>query len=193
MLHRLFLATAAFALAATTAFAANPLVELNTSAGVIKIELYPEAAPKTVANFLDYVNAKFYDGTQFHRVIDGFMIQGGGFTPDFMQKGTKAPVPIEAESSSKAGLLNVPGTVSMARTSDPNSATSQFFINVNDNKSLNFAPGNPGYTVFGKVVGGMDVVSKIAKTATGSGGPFPKDVPAEKVIIKSAKVVTPAS
>jgi cyclophilin family peptidyl-prolyl cis-trans isomerase len=193
MFPRLFLATTAFALAATTAFAANPQVELDTSAGVIKIELYPEAAPKTVANFLDYVKAKFYDGTQFHRVIDGFMIQGGGFTPEFSQKPTRPPVPIEAEASSKAGLLNVPGTVAMARTSDPNSATSQFFINVNDNKSLNFAPGNPGYTVFGKVVGGMDVVTKIAKGATGSGGPFPKDVPVEKVIIKSAKVVTPAS
>jgi peptidyl-prolyl cis-trans isomerase A (cyclophilin A) len=193
MLHRLFLATAAFAFAATTALAANPQVELETTAGVIKIELYPDAAPKTVANFLDYVKAKFYDGTQFHRVIDGFMIQGGGFTPEFSQKPTRPPVAIEAEASSKAGLLNVPGTLAMARTSDPNSATSQFFINVNDNKSLNFAPGNAGYTVFGKVISGMDIVTKIAKSATGSGGPFPKDVPVEKVIIKSAKIVTPAS
>ena len=193
MLPRLFLATAAFALAATTAFAANPQVELDTSAGAIKIELYPDAAPKTVANFLDYVSAKFYDGTQFHRVIDGFMIHGGGFTADFAQKPTKPAIAIEAESSSKAGLLNVPGAVAMARTSDPNSATSQFFINVNDNKFLNFSAASPGYTVFGKVVAGMDVVTKIAKGATGSGGPFPKDVPVEKVIIKSAKVVTPAS
>ena len=191
MLHRLFLATFAFAFAATTAFAANPQVELDTSAGIIKIELFPDAAPKTVANFVQYVKDKFYDGTQFHRVIDGFMIQGGGFTPEFSQKPTRPPVPIEAESSSKAGLLNVPGTLAMARTSDPNSATSQFFINVNDNKSLNYAPGNPGYTVFGKVVAGMDVVTKIAKSATGSGGPFPKDVPVEKVLIKSAKVITP--
>jgi cyclophilin family peptidyl-prolyl cis-trans isomerase len=191
MLHRLFVATAAFALAATTALAANPQVELDTSAGVIKIELYPDAAPKTVANFTQYVKDKFYDGTQFHRVIDGFMIQGGGFTPEFSQKPTRPPVPIEAESSSKAGLLNVPGTVSMARTSDPNSATSQFFINVNDNKSLNYSPTNPGYTVFGKVVAGMDVVTKIAKSATGSGGQFPKDVPVEKVIIKSAKLIMP--
>jgi cyclophilin family peptidyl-prolyl cis-trans isomerase len=191
MLHRLFVATAAFALAATTALAANPQVELDTSAGVIKIELYPDAAPKTVANFAQYVKDKFYDGTQFHRVIDGFMIQGGGFTPEFSQKPTRPPVPIEAESSSKAGLLNVPGTVSMARTSDPNSATSQFFINVNDNKSLNYSPTNPGYTVFGKVVSGMDVVTKIAKSATGSGGQFPKDVPVEKVIIKSAKLIMP--
>ncbi len=193
MLQRLLLAIAAFALAATTAFAANPQVELVTSAGAIKIELYPDAAPKTVANFLQYVNDKFYDGTQFHRVIDGFMIQGGGFTPEFSQKPTRPPVPIEAESSSKAGYLNVPGTIAMARTSDPNSATSQFFINVNDNKSLNYTAGNPGYTVFGKVTAGMDVVNKIAKSATGSGGPFPKDVPVEKVIIKSAKVINPAS
>ena len=191
-MHRLFVATAAFALAATTALAANPQVELDTSAGVIKIELYPDAAPKTVANFTQYVKDKFYDGTQFHRVIDGFMIQGGGYTPEFSQKPTRPSVPIEAESSSKAGLLNVPGTVAMARTSDPNSATSQFFINVNDNKSLNYSPTNPGYTVFGKVVAGMDVVNKIAKSATGSGGPqFPKDVPVEKVIIKSAKLIMP--
>jgi cyclophilin family peptidyl-prolyl cis-trans isomerase len=198
MLHKLILATAALALATSTAFAANPQVELDTTAGVIKIELYPDAAPKTVANFLEYVNAKFYDGTQFHRVIDGFMIQGGGFTPDFTQKPTRPPIPIEAEVSSKAGLLNVPGSIAMARTSDPNSATSQFFINVNDNKALYFAPGNPGYTVFGKVVSGMDVVTKIAKAPKGATGPVgpginPKDVPAEKVIIKSAKVVTPAS
>ena len=198
MLHRLFAATAAFALATTMAFAANPQVELDTSAGVIKVELYPDAAPKTVANFLDYVKANFYDGTQFHRVIDGFMIQGGGFTADFAQKPTRPPVPIEAESSSKAGLMNVPGTLAMARTSDPNSATSQFFINVNDNKALNYAPGNPGYTVFGKVVAGMDIVNKIAKAPKGATGPVgpginPKDVPAEKVIIKSAKIITPAS
>ena len=192
MTQRLSLAVAAFAFAATTAFAAtNPVVELETTAGLIKIELYPDAAPKTVANFVQYVKDKFYDGTQFHRVIDGFMIQGGGFTPEFSQKPTRPPVPIEAESSSKAGLLNVPGTVSMARTSDPNSATSQFFINVNDNKSLNYSPTNPGYTVFGKVVSGMDVVTKIAKSATGSGGQFPKDVPVEKVIIKSAKLIMP--
>ncbi len=192
MLHRLSLAVAAFAFAVTTTFAAtNPVVELDTTAGLIKIELYPDAAPKTVANFVQYVKDKFYDGTQFHRVIDGFMIQGGGFTPEFSQKPTRPPVPTEAEVTSKAGMLNVPGAVAMARTSDPNSATSQFFINVNDNKSLNYSPNNPGYTVFGKVVAGMEVVNKIAKSATGSGGPFPKDVPVEKVIIKSAKLVMP--
>ena len=167
------------------------MVILHTNHGDITIELDAEHAPVTVANFLDYVKAGHFDNTLFHRVIDGFMIQGGGFTPEFSQKPTRPPVPIEAESSSKAGLLNVPGTVSMARTSDPNSATSQFFINVNDNKSLNYSPTNPGYTVFGKVVSGMDVVTKIAKSATGSGGQFPKDVPVEKVIIKSAKLIMP--
>jgi cyclophilin family peptidyl-prolyl cis-trans isomerase len=197
MLRRPFLITLA-ALAASTlalalpAAAANPQVEFDTTAGKIRVELYPDAAPKTVANFLDYVKAKHYDGTQFHRVISGFMIQGGGFTADFQQKPTKAPVPIEAEQSSKAGLLNVPGTIAMARTGDPNSATAQFFINVNDNKALNFRSADQrgyGYTVFGKVVSGMDVVDKIAKAPTGGAGPFPTDVPNERVIITKAYVV----
>jgi peptidyl-prolyl cis-trans isomerase A (cyclophilin A)/peptidyl-prolyl cis-trans isomerase B (cyclophilin B) len=179
-------------LAALPASAANPQVEFDTTAGKIRVELFPDAAPKSVANFLDYVKAKHYDGTQFHRVIPGFMIQGGGFTPDFQQKPTKPPVPIESEQSSKAGMLNVPGTLAMARTSDPNSATAQFFINVSDNKFLNFRSADPqgyGYTVFGKVVAGMDVVDKIAKAPTGGGGPFPKDVPVERVIITKAYVV----
>ncbi|HEX4885176.1 MAG TPA: peptidylprolyl isomerase [Casimicrobiaceae bacterium] len=186
------LAAAALALCAATASAANPQVDLDTTAGKIRIELYPDAAPKTVANFLEYVKAKHYDGTQFHRVIDGFMIQGGGFAPDFRQKPTRPPVVNEAEAASKAGLLNAPGTIAMARTADPNSATAQFFINVADNKFLNFRSPDPqgiGYTVFGKVVSGMDVVQKIAKTPTGAGGPFPKDVPKEPVLIKSAAVV----
>ena len=185
------LATSMLALA-QPATAANPQVEFDTTAGKIRVELFPDAAPKTVANFLDYVKAKHYDGTQFHRVIDGFMVQGGGFTADFQQKPTRPPVVNEAEQSSKAGLLNTKGTLAMARTSDPNSATAQFFINVNDNQFLNFKTPDPrgiGYTVFGKVVSGMDVVDKIAKGPTGPGGPFPKDVPAEKVIIKSAVVV----
>ena len=185
-------AAAGFAVAGAQVEAANPQVELDTTAGKIKIELFPDAAPKTVENFLAYVKAKHYDGTQFHRVIYGFMIQGGGFTTDFMQKPTMPPVKNEAEQSSKAGLLNVPGTISMARTSDPNSATAQFFINVNDNRGLNFRspdPGGIGYTVFGKVVDGMDVVNKIAKTRTGAGGPFPKDVPVERVLIKQATIV----
>ena len=189
MLRRFFLAFALAALA-VPAFAANPQVEFDTTAGVIRIELYPEAAPKTVANFLDYVKTGHYVGTQFHRVIDGFMIQGGGFTTDFKQKPTKAPIPIESEQSSKAGLSNVPGTIAMARTSDPNSATSQFFINVADNAKLNFRDPSPqgvGYTVFGKVVEGMDVVEKIGKVATGNRG-FHQDVPKTPVVIESVKL-----
>jgi len=197
MLRRPFLVTlAALALSslafAAPAAAANPQVEFDTTAGKIRVELYPDAAPKTVANFLDYVKAKHYDGTQFHRVIAGFMIQGGGYTADFQQKPTKPPVPIESEQSSKAGLLNVPGTIAMARTMDPNSATAQFFINVNDNKSLNFRSPDVrgyGYTVFGKVVSGMDVVDKIAKMRTGPAGPFASDVPAERVVINKAFIV----
>src|SRR5258707_14496678 len=122
MIHRLFLATA-FAFAASTALAANPQVEFDTTAGVIKIELYPEPSPKTVANFLDYVKSGHYNGTQSHRVSDGFMIQGGGFTSDFKEKPTKPPIALEAEASSRAGLKNVPGPLAMARPSDPNSAT----------------------------------------------------------------------
>ena len=196
MLHKV-LAAVTFALAATVALAANPQVEFDTTAGTIKIELYPDAAPKTVANFLDYVRSGHYVGTQFHRVIDGFMIQGGGFTTDFKEKPTKRPIAIESESSSKAGLSNVPGTVAMARTSDPNSATSQFFINVADNQRLNFREATPqgfGYTVFGKVVEGMDVVTKIAKGPKGATGPVPPginpgDVPTTQVVIKAAKVI----
>ena len=169
MLRHAFLFAAALGFAAS-APAANPQVELDTTAGKIRIELFADAAPKTVANFLEYVKAKHYDGTQFHRIIDGFMIQGGGFTTEFRQKPTRPPVVNEAELSSKAGILNTPGTIAMARTSDPNSATSQFFINVNDNKSLNFRSPDAagiGYTAFGKVVSGMDVVNKIAKSPKG--------------------------
>jgi len=181
-------------LVAGPAFAANPQVEIETTAGTIKLELYPEATPKTVENFLKYVNAGQYSGTQFHRVIKGFMIQGGGYDAEFRERPTRPPVPIESELSVKAGLSNKPGMVSMARTSDPNSATSQFFINVGDNKRLDFKSADPqgyGYTVFGKVIAGMDVVEKIAKGATGAGGKFPTDVPVERVVIKSARVVTP--
>jgi len=196
MLHK-FIVAVSLAFAAVVAHAANPVVEFDTTAGTIKIELYPEAAPKTVANFLDYVRSGHYVGTQFHRVIDGFMIQGGGFTTDFKQKPTKPPIAIESEMSSKAGLANVPGTVAMARTSDPNSATSQFFINVADNQRLNFKEATPqgfGYTVFGKVIDGMDVVNKIAKAPKGATGPVPpginpSDVPSTQVVIKGAKVI----
>ena len=185
----------ALALAAGLASAAPALaqkVELDTTAGTIVLQLDAAAAPKTVENFLAYVKAGHYDGTQFHRVIPGFMIQGGGFAADFSQKPTRPPVKNEGEQSSKAGLLNAPGTIAMARTSDPHSASAQFFINVADNKFLNYREPTVqgyGYTVFGKVVSGMDVVEKIAKAPTGAGGPFPKDVPVEKVLIRSAKVL----
>ena len=191
------IALAATLLLGMPAHAANPVVELDTTAGAIRIELYPDAAPKTVANFLEYVKAKHYDGTQFHRVIDGFMIQGGGYTADFKPKPTRPPVVNEAEMSSKAGILNVPGTIAMARTSDPNSATSQFFINVNDNRSLNFRSPDAsgiGYTAFGKVVAGMDVVGKIAKAPKGKAVPpgvpiSPNDLPKDAIIINKATVV----
>jgi len=187
------LLVAAFA----AALAASPLalaqkVELDTTAGKIVLQLDAKAAPATVENFVKYVKAGHYDGTQFHRVIDGFMIQGGGYTEDFSQKPTRPPVRNEGESASKAGLLNTPGTIAMARTQDPHSASAQFFINVNDNKALNYrepTTAGYGYTVFGKVVEGMDVVNKIAKTPTGRGGPFPTDVPQTRIVIKSAKVI----
>jgi peptidyl-prolyl cis-trans isomerase B (cyclophilin B) len=194
-MSRRLIAAAASALALAFAFpalAANPQVEFDTTAGKFKVELYPDAAPKTVANFLDYVKSGHYNGTQFHRVIAGFMVQGGGLTADFKEKSTNPPIANEAEQSSKAGLLNAPGTLAMARTSAPNSATAQFFINVADNKFLNFRSPDPqgiGYTVFGKVVAGMDVVDRIAKASTGAGGPFPKDVPVERVVITKAVVI----
>jgi peptidyl-prolyl cis-trans isomerase A (cyclophilin A)/peptidyl-prolyl cis-trans isomerase B (cyclophilin B) len=146
-----------------------------------------------VENFLQYVKDGHYNGTVFHRVIDGFMIQGGGFDGAFKQKATRSPIPNEAQPAVKAGLTNAVGTVAMARTADPASATAQFFINVGDNTFLNW--GDPrgdgnGYAVFGKVVSGMDVVTKIAKTPTGPGGPFPRDVPRQSVVIESMTVVS---
>ena len=197
-MHRLLslLFAVALAVAAGPSLAVNPQVELETSAGAIKLELYPDATPKTVENFLKYVNAGHYNGTQFHRVIKGFMIQGGGYDSEFRQRPTRPPIAIEAEQSVKAGLSNKPGTVAMARTGDPNSAQSQFFINVGDNKRLDFRSPDAqgyGYTGFGKGISGMDVVEKIAQAPTGAAGPFPTDVPTERVVIKSARVVTPAS
>jgi peptidyl-prolyl cis-trans isomerase B (cyclophilin B) len=164
------------------------MIKLTTNHGVITLELDSTKAPKSAANFLAYVEAGHYDGTIFHRVIDGFMIQGGGFTPDMQQKPTNAPVENEAGN----GLKNERGTIAMARTNDPHSATSQFFINVVDNDFLNFrAPsGNGwGYCVFGRVVEGMDVVDKIRKVKTGNKG-FHQDVPAEDVVIEKAEVVS---
>ena len=169
----------------TGALAADPQVDFKTSAGTIRVELYPAKAPKTVENFLQYVRDGHYNGTIFHRVIPGFMIQGGGMKPDMSQKPTRAPVPIE----SKNGLTNGVGWLAMARTSDPNSATAQFFINVNDNKFLNY-PGQDGYgyAVFGKVVDGMDVVNKIAGVPTTTRGGH-QNVPQTPVVIEQASVV----
>jgi peptidyl-prolyl cis-trans isomerase B (cyclophilin B) len=180
------------AAAAPGALAADPQVDLKTSAGTIRLELYPGKAPKTVENFLQYVKEGHFDGTIFHRVIAGFMIQGGGFDAGYRQKKTRAPVRNEAQAGVKAGLKNEPGSVAMARTSDPDSATAQFFINVGHNSFLDW--GDPrsdghGYAVFGKVISGMDVVSKIAASPTGPGGPFRSDVPRTAVVIESASVV----
>jgi len=162
-----------------------PRVVLETNHGNIILELYPDKAPQSVGNFLAYVDEGYYSGTIFHRVIDGFMIQGGGFTDDMTQKSTKNGVPNEADN----GLKNSLGTVAMARTTDPHSATSQFFINLVDNAPLDHTDKTPrgwGYTVFGKVVEGMDVVDAIAKAPTGTVGPF-RDVPSETVVIVSAQ------
>ncbi len=165
----------------------KPMVKIETSRGTITAELWPDKAPETVANFLSYVEKSFYDNLIFHRVISGFMIQGGGFSADMQQKKPGAPVKNEAKSD----VQNVRGTLAMARTSDVNSATSQFFINLVDNHFLNHrgtAPQLFGYCVFGKVTDGMDVVDAIGSVATGTSGHF-QDVPREPVLIQSITVV----
>lgn len=163
------------------------MIKLNTSKGTIVLELNADKAPETVANFMQYVNDGFYNGTIFHRVIDGFMIQGGGMEPGMKEKSTGAPIKNEADN----GLSNERGTIAMARTPDPHSATAQFFINVKDNNFLDFRAATPdgfGYCVFGKVVDGMDVVDAIKGVATGTAG-YHQDVPVEDVIIESVEVV----
>jgi cyclophilin family peptidyl-prolyl cis-trans isomerase len=167
------------------ALAAGPQVELKTNMGAITLELYPDKAPKTVENFLQYVKDGHFNGTIFHRVIENFMIQGGGFDKSMKQKPTRAPI----ENEAKNGLKNDLGTVAMARTSAPHSASAQFFINTKNNDFLNY-PGQDGwgYAVFGKVVSGMDVVTKIGKVATGNAGGM-GDVPREAVVIESATLV----
>ena len=160
-------------------------VRISTSVGDIEAELYSTAAPKTVANFLQYVQDKHYDNTIFHRVIGNFMVQGGGYDAQYREKKTRAPVQHEGRQALSAGLKNTTGTLAMARTNDPQSATSQFFINVVDNAFLDPSTQNFGYTVFGKITSGMDVVQKIRATPTGSGGPFPSDVPKTPVLIQS--------
>lgn len=196
-----------------------PKVLFRTSAGDFTVELYPDKAPKTVENFLQYVRDKHYDGTIFHRVIDNFMVQGGGYDARYAERKTRAPVVHEGRDAlAKGGMRNVVGTLAMARTNDPNSASSQFFINVKDNAFLDpvlIPPGDPvprfeyqgrvyentpranllgapqlfGYTVFGKVVGGMDVVLKMKATPTAGAGPFPSDVPKTPLVINSATLV----
>ena len=165
-----------------------PRAQLKTSMGDIVVALYPDKSPKTVANFLQYVNDGFYAGTIFHRVIDGFMIQGGGFTIDFAQKPTRAAIENEAGN----GVKNTRGTLAMARTGDPHSATAQFFINVADNASLDHTAPTPsgfGYCVFGEVVEGIDVVDQIRKVPTKSRGPH-QDVPVTSIVIESATALT---
>lgn len=174
------------ALAATNVLAATQ-VEFETNKGNFTVELYPEKAPITVANFLQYVKDGFYESTIFHRVINGFMIQGGGFERDLFQKPTRAPIKNEAAN----GLKNNIGTVAMARTQDPNSATAQFFVNLKDNAFLDYTgpePSKIGYCVFGKVVSGMDVIKKIAVVPTGNISRF-SDVPTKSIKIKSAKLL----
>ena len=196
-----------------------PKVRFATSAGDFVVEVYPDKAPKTVENFLQYVRDKHYDGTIFHRVIDNFMVQGGGFDTKFVERKSRPPVAHEGrEALSRGGPKNVVGTLAMARTNDPNSATAQFFINVRDNAFLDptlIPPGDPvpkfeyqgrvyentpranlvnapqlfGYTVFGKVVSGMEVINKIKTSPTGPGGPFPTDVPKTAILINSATLV----
>ena len=164
-----------------------PMIKLHTNHGVITLQLDAEKAPNTVKNFLEYVNSGFYSNTIFHRVIDGFMIQGGGFEPGMKQKPVNAPIKNEAAN----GLKNDNYTVAMARTNDPHSATAQFFINVKNNGFLNYSAPNPqgyGYCVFGKVVDGMDVVDAIRKVKTGNRAGF-QDVPLEDVIITKAEAV----
>ena len=216
--NALIAALLAAAMSAPTVFAqaAAPKVKFATSEGDFVVEVYPDKAPKTVANFLQYVKDKHYDGLIFHRVISNFMVQGGGFDAAYAQKPTRPPVVHEGQDAlAKGGPRNIEGTLAMARTNDPNSASSQFFINVKDNAFLDptiIPPGDPvpkfeyggrvyentpraqlvgasqlfGYTVFGKVISGMDVVNKIKMTPTGAGGPFPTDVPKTPVIIKTA-------
>ena len=170
-------------LAATTAWAGNPRVEIRTNQGVMVAELYPEKAPVTVKNFLDYAGSGFYNGTIFHRAMKHFVIQGGGLLPDMSARPTQPAIKNEASN----GLKNVTGTLAMARAYDPDSATSQFFINLDDNKHLNYyksEPGLMGYAVFGKLVSGLDVAQKIGAMDTHTVGAF-TDVPVEPVVIES--------
>jgi peptidyl-prolyl cis-trans isomerase A (cyclophilin A) len=184
-MKKLLALLAALAVFMAPAWAANPQVAMKTSAGTIRLELYADQSPKTVDNFLRYVKDGFYDGTIFHRVIDGFMIQGGGFDRDMREKPTRAPIVNEARN----GLKNQAGTIAMARMRDPNSASAQFFINLVNNDGLDYPrPDGAGYAVFGKVTEGMDVVNKIAKVRTGSVNGY-QDVPVAPIVIESVTII----
>ena len=206
-------------LGATAQTTPAPRVKFATTMGEFVVEVYPDKAPKTVENFLQYVKDKHYEGTVFHRVIDNFMVQGGGFDASYAEKKTRAPVAHEGrEALARGGPRNVVGTIAMARTNDPNSAGAQFYINIKDNAFLDpvlIPPGDPvpkfeyqgkvyentprsqlvnapqlfGYVAFGKVVSGMDVITKIKSTPTGAGGPFPENVPTTPILINSATLV----
>jgi cyclophilin family peptidyl-prolyl cis-trans isomerase len=177
-------------LAMSGAWAQDPRVEFKTNMGTFTLELYPDKAPKTVANFLQYAQSGFYNGTIFHRVIDGFMIQGGGFEAGMRQKTTRAPIENEAGTAFKAGLKNELGTIAMARTPNPHSATAQFFINVRDNGFLDYREPSPqgfGYTVFGRVVDGMDTVLRISKAPTATIEQH-QNVPQRPILIESVSL-----
>jgi len=183
-------AAAMFSVATSAQAETAPHVKFATTAGDFVVEVYPDKAPKTVENFLQYVKDKHYDGTIFHRVIDNFMVQGGGYDASYNEKKTRAPVIHEGrEALAKGGPRNVVGTLAMARTNDPNSASAQFFINVKDNSFLDPSAQQPGYTVFGKVTSGMETIQKIKSSPTGSGGPFRTDVPQTPILINSATLV----
>ncbi len=169
----------------------SPVVRLSTNVGDIVLELEDKRAPLTVKNFVSYVEDGFYDGTIFHRVIDGFMVQGGGFSQDYARKPTKAAIPNEANN----GLRNLRYTISMARTNAPHSATAQFFINTEDNRNLDHTGPTPrgwGYAVFGRVIDGQNVVDDIGRMPTGPGGPFSRDAPRVQIVINKARLVLPA-
>jgi peptidyl-prolyl cis-trans isomerase A (cyclophilin A) len=188
---RVVVAASALVFIASSALAEGaPKVKFATTAGDFVVEVYPDKAPATVDNFLQYVKDKHYNGTIFHRVIDNFMVQGGGYDANYAEKKTRAPVVHEGrEALAKGGPRNVVGTLAMARTQDPNSASAQFFINVKDNAFLDPSVSAPGYTVFGKVVSGMETIQAMKTTPTGSGGPFRTDVPKTPILINSATLL----
>lgn len=185
--RRAALSALALTALSATAFASDaaPQVKFETSLGNFVVEVYPDKAPKTVENFLLYVKSKQYDGTIFHRVIPNFMVQGGGYNPKYDEKIARPPIVLEAQN----GLKHETGTIAMARTNEPNSARAQFFVNVKENPFLNAKGSADGYTVFGRVVSGMETINKIKDVPTGSGGPFPSDVPKTPVLINSATLV----